>query len=194
MNELIKKYEVEFERFAFVEIEKLKNEGQRQDAIELIDLVLKTLPDSENLKSEKNSIQSNKPIALVDIIKIDSSHLKWGSTLFTDSFGNSYDNWIRFEATKSLVPYAVYNIDSKFSKLDAVFCCGTDTRATAKHTIEFYLDNELQAVERFEGQLKTTQPRVISVKLSGAKTLSIRAYSSENGYTYCYLANAILSP
>ena len=138
------------------------------------------LPNSTAISDKLNSIDGLRPVALKDLVLIDSDRYEYKSELFTDSFGYSYDGNHHFEPySKKFPSYAVFNLNKSYSVLNCSLVAETEMDSNCVITVGIYVDEKL--VKTITNFKKTTEKTDITVNVANATKLEFRI-SADEGY------------
>jgi hypothetical protein len=126
----------------------------------------------------------------------EESNHSFDSTNYTSSIdgrdGKHYDDVIFFDASL-LNAHVTYNLNKKYTVLDASVVCTENTTSGGNFTISFYGDDKLLGtVQNYLGDSTAAKP--VSIDVTGVKELKITADNDgtwANGFVY--LVNATVS-
>ncbi len=127
------------------------------------------------------------PVSLFSIAVIDSFDFRKDEGSFTDSFGNAYNNALRFNYVGRKNTHSIFNLDNKYSKLSGSIVTYQDTDSEAKMIVEIYVDDVLKYKSNPFG--KTTGKIDFSVDVKNAQKLLIKGVSaSDTSWQWAHFA------
>lgn len=150
------------------------------------------LPKSTAISDKLNSIDGLRPVALKDLVLIDSDEYEYKSELFTDSFGYSYDGNHHFEPYYKDEPaYAVFNLNKNYTTFNCSLVAEPDMASNVAVTVGIYVDEKL--VKTITNFKKTTGKTDITINVANATKLELRINTSSWDYGNVSIVDAVVS-
>lgn len=156
-------------------------------ALKVVNNALGILPGNEALTELKNTVETETPTYLENIVVIDSGDYSYNEEVFTDSFGNIYDGCHWFDPCYKNA-YVIFNLDDKYTEFKCSLVAAQSTGSDREFTVTIYLDGKLAyTISDFT---KTTGKQDITLDVSNVTKLEIKTSADEYSYSSLAIVNA----
>jgi len=186
IEDRLRDYEQRFVDEAIAEAGVIVADGRHDDAIALLNGVLRDVPNNAKITGEIGRIEDLRPVSLADVVVVDFRNYSHSTDIFTDSFGNHHHESFRFRADNNpyrnyyrefsnsgRAAYAVFNLNREFTTFSADIVAPEGLNSNAELLIEITFDENNIPVTYVSGFNVRAGSRPIQADVAGVTTMTI---------------------
>lgn len=177
----LKAYETTYETSVLAQADELLKAKKYDDAVLLLEKAKEILTDDTKVDAKITEVNEARPVALNELVLVDSEDYEFRDEILTDSFGYKYECYHFFDPGKgsNKKSFAIYNLDKKYTSFTASVVANPKTQSSDKFSVVVLVDDKITlTIDEFT---KTTGKKDVSVDVTGATKLEIRI-TSEGRY------------